>query len=85
MKLNTYGENQTELQIRHVAIFFSYNTPVACYIGGMGYFKTSEKHSQTTTKHINKWLVGVMVQEKPQEWFNSLLDSIDFTCLMEAN
>lgn len=85
MILHTFGENRTEIQIGNVAIFFSYSTPVACYIGGMGYFRTMEKHSNTTTKHINKWLGGVKYQEKPQEWFNSLLDGVDFKTLVGVN
>jgi hypothetical protein len=37
-------------------VLFSYDTPVAGFKHGMGYFKTNEYFSPTTTKHINKYL-----------------------------
>jgi len=37
-------------------VLYSYETPVAVHMEGIGYFKTSKKWSTTTSKHINKWL-----------------------------
>jgi hypothetical protein len=39
-------------------ILFSYSTPVACFIPGVGYYRTNKYWSRTTTKHINKWIIG---------------------------
>ena len=35
---------------------FSYETPVAGFVPGEGYFRTSEQHSRTTTAHIGRYL-----------------------------
>lgn len=81
MKLNHIGSNQTELTIEkngiQYIILFSYNTPVACQIYHEGltvYKKTEKKHSVTTSKHINKWLGDIRAEEKPQEFFNNLVE-----------
>ena len=37
-------------------ILFSYGTPVAGFIPSLGYVRTTEWFSSTTSKHINKWL-----------------------------
>ena len=60
MKLKHLGPNMTELTffddnstVTHV-ILFSYETPVAgWHVNRL--FKTEEKYSRTTTKHINKY------------------------------
>ena len=49
----TYGEFPNR-----ISILYSYETPVAGFcneVGVRGYFKTNRFHSQTTTKHINKY------------------------------
>ena len=57
MKLTPIAANQTELEIgKGVVVFFSYKTPVAAFVPGMGYFRTNHKWSRTTSKHINQWL-----------------------------
>ena len=50
-------------------LLYSYNTPVAAYQEGVGYFRTEEKYSATTTKHINKWLEGVNASLRPEQFF----------------
>jgi hypothetical protein len=58
MKLEQVGPNMVEIQISDgTRILFSYSTPVACHMHGIGYFKTSRKFSVTTSRHINKWLL----------------------------
>lgn len=37
-------------------VLYSYATPVAVYIPGLGFLKTSRKWSVTTTRHVNGWL-----------------------------
>ena len=60
MKLQQLGSNQTLLVMpKGHEYFFSYETCVAGYTPGEGYFKTSTKFSRTTSKHINQYLEGV--------------------------
>jgi hypothetical protein len=37
-------------------ILFSYATPVAGFIPGLGYFRTRERFSNTTSRHCTKYL-----------------------------
>jgi len=74
MTLNKLGTNQTEITFgKDNHVLFSYNTPVAAYFNGV-FYRTSKKWSNTTSKHINKWLAGAngVVEIKPQEFFTSL-------------
>ena len=62
LKLNPIGANKTELTYRNemgedISILFSYQTPVAGY-DEHGAFRTDEKFSATTSKHINQYLNG---------------------------
>ena len=60
MKLQQLGSNQTLLVMPQGEEFlFSYETCVAGFTPGEGYFKTSTKFSRTTSKHINQYLEGV--------------------------
>jgi len=73
MKLNPIASNMTELTCNDgTKILFSYKTPVACSING-SYYKTSKKWSQTTSRHINKWLDGVIAGQAEQEFFDNLV------------
>lgn len=65
-------------------VLVSYETPVAARIfslasenDGCALFRTSKKWSQTTTRHINKWLNQEFhckpYKEMPQEFFDNLL------------
>ncbi len=50
------GSNQTEVKLPNGdKVLISYSTPVAACLIGV-YYRTSKKHSATTTKHINKWI-----------------------------
>lgn len=71
MKLTKLGPSTTEIEIGDTTILFSYKTPVACHVAGR-YFKTSTKHSVTTSKHIAKWLAGATAKEMPQKYFDDL-------------
>lgn len=76
MKLKQLGPNQTELAFAdHTAIFISYETPVACFIPGVGHFRTEKSWSPTTSRHINKWLASAKAATRPQEYFDSLLSA----------
>jgi len=78
MKLNKIASNVTEIIAANGSkIMFSYDTPVAGHIENYGFFKTSQKYSVTTTKHINKYLKDnaefetVSVNVVPQDLINS--------------
>ncbi len=73
MKLKKIGSNMTELWTDSACVLFSYDTPVAANNFGEGFVRTSTKHSQTTTRHINKWLDGVIADERPQAFFYDLV------------
>jgi len=66
----------TVVHLGAFSILISYSTPVAyCHRGE--YFRTSLRHSVTTSKHINRFLSGSAAQEIPQERLNSLLGDIE--------
>lgn len=87
LKVKSIGESMTEIIVKRedralvtnrpfvVSILVSYETPVACHIEGVGYFKTSKKWSKTTSRHISQWLreAPATIAEKPQEFFDNLL------------
>lgn len=64
---HTIGSNQIEIHHGDNRYLISYKTPVAAYISGQGFFRSSTKWSRTTSKHINKWLEGVTAKEIPQQ------------------
>ena len=72
MRLSQRGGNAATVEIDGMTILFSYSTPVAVHICGQGFFKTKEKFSVTTSRHINAWLRAESatmdkVREIPQE------------------
>lgn len=61
MKLKPIASNMTELHLSNgIVVLFSYETPVASFSRKElphGQFKvTKTKYSNTTTRHINKWV-----------------------------
>ena len=78
MKLKQIASNMTELDINGTKVLFSYSTPVAGR-SDAGLFKTTEKYSATTTKHINKyfreeWGVNPLsVREVDQAYIDGLV------------
>lgn len=76
MKLVKTGTNTTELVFDgNMRILFSYDTPVAGR-DSKGWFRTTERFSQTTTKHVNSYTKGLNVREVDQEYINSLVGEI---------
>lgn len=75
MKLSIFGANQTVITIGNNEIFFSYDTPVAAFVSGIGYVKTEQKFSATTSKHINSW-AGKNAPTKPQSFFDNFTNEI---------
>ena len=57
MKLHSFATNRTLLTFADgTEVFFSYSTPVAGYSNKLGFVKTKQWYSSTTTRHINKYL-----------------------------
>ena len=55
MKLANIGTNRTEIERADgVTVFYSYSTPVACFVPGRGALVTSKRYSVTTSKHITQ-------------------------------
>lgn len=68
------GKNAHFLNLQDgTIVLFSYETPVAAFIPGVGYFRTSEHFSRTTSSHINAWITDLPCEERPQNFFHSLL------------
>lgn len=77
MKLKPIAANQNEVELKDGTIlFFSYETPVAAFISGRGIVMTSKKWSNTTTRHIHKFIMrnapSATISEEPQEFFDDL-------------
>ena len=73
MILTPVASNQTLLEFdTGEQVFFSYKTPVAGFVPGEGYIRTSKKWSSTTTRHINKYLSGIKAKEVTQEILDNL-------------
>lgn len=73
MNLTQIGANQTMITTSTGAqVFFSYNTPVAAFLPGVGYVVTDKKHSATTSKHVNAW-AGKGCATRPQSFFDDLV------------
>lgn len=73
MYVNQLGPNQTLIAIGADNFFYSYNTLVAAQVGGK-FYRTSQKYSVTTSKHINKWLEGVKAIEVSQNELERMSD-----------
>ena len=75
MHLRPIAPNMTQLDLPNgYQVLFSYQTPVAC-LSDNGYYRTATKWSVTTSRHINKWLDGVLAKEQPQQFFDELVAS----------
>ena len=72
MKVIPHGSNQTILKIGSCEVLFSYETPVAGF-DGLTWFRTEEKFSRTTTKHINKYLGDLNAKVVPQDYIEGLV------------
>jgi len=74
MKLHSFATNRTLLTFADGAeVFFSYSTPVAGYKPNIGYVKTNQWYSSTTTRHINKYLDDNFALNVEQDTINNLI------------
>lgn len=58
MNIRQIGSNQIEVGKKGMRFLVSYETPVAAYLPGVGMVRTEKFYSNTTSKHINRWLDG---------------------------
>ena len=73
MNVKSIGSNQAEIRKSNGdEVLVSYSTPVAACIGGT-YYRTEQSYSNTTSRHISKWLDGVKAEVKPQKFFDNLI------------
>ena len=75
MQLTPFASNMTEIETDVARILFSYRTPVAAYVFGVGYFKTDKYWSVTTSRHINKWIGSTNrpIKQVPQTYLDKLV------------
>ena len=68
------GKHATEVTDGRITVLFSYATPVAAHVEGRGYLKTEERHSVTTSRHINAFLGAARdrAEVMPQAWFDGI-------------
>lgn len=74
LRLKALGPNTHEVTDGTVTVLFSYATPVAAHVEGRGYLKTEERHSVTTSRHVNAFLGSAKdrAEEMPQAWFDGV-------------
>jgi hypothetical protein len=74
MKLTPIAANRNVISYNNGSeVFFSYSTPVAGYCPDKGYLRTIEWYSQTTTRHIKKYLDNADYTTVSQETINNLV------------
>ena len=73
MQLTPIASNMTEVATDSARVLFSYRTPVAAYVYGVGYVKTDKWWSVTTSRHINKWIDNCTVREVSQTYLDNLV------------
>ena len=57
--VKTISPNRTEIELPSgLSVLYSYSTPVAVHVPGVGHLKTETRYSVTTSKHISQWLDG---------------------------
>lgn len=50
-----------------VELYVSYSTVVGAYVPGHGFFRTTNKYSVTTSKHMSKFRLGSAAEATPHE------------------
>lgn len=63
------------------AVLFSYATPVAAFVPGRGYLRTTTSHSVTTSRHVNAW-AGKDARPVPDAEILAVLDATQSTTLV---
>lgn len=75
MELKSLAQNMTELTLSNGnSVLFSYSTPVAALVPGLGWLKTSTRYSNTTSRHCSKWFTGTTWTIVPQGVITAIAD-----------
>jgi len=74
MQIKRFG-TATEIDNGEKVVLFSYSTPVAVLIKGEGYYRTDARWSNTTSRHIARWLDGVQAKTVSQKEIERLARS----------
>ena len=77
MDIKNVGSNMTQVGFNGNQILYSYSTPVAAWDNERGeYVRTDKFWSQTTSRHINKWIGKVYsnVHHVSQSGIDNLAD-----------
>ena len=77
MKLERLGPSMTVLHLQNgFNVLFSYEIPVAAWVGHDGYIKSDKFVSRTSADHVTKWLKGNTVQVVPHDEIAKLIEEI---------
>lgn len=78
MKITSTKASTTVIELDNsTTVLFSYKTPVAAFVYGVGWVKTDKFHSSTTSKHINAFLrEEASHHAQVRTWSQSDLDSL---------
>jgi hypothetical protein len=77
MKLYPQNTNSVMVEFKNgIQVLFSYQTPVAAFIPGEGYLRSSNKFSNTTTRHINAWMGKESTKTIDQHKLESIVGGI---------
>lgn len=74
MKLKVVAANKTVVTLGQAEVLFSYETPVAAFIPGLGYICTDKKYSSATSRHISGYAPNA--HKMPDETFQLHLNRI---------
>ena len=86
LELRPLGGNVNEVETDDAIILFSYSTPVAYQDKATGvFYRTNERFSVTTSRHINKWLDGVEATEVAQTDIENLTKSAGIEDMLKKN
>lgn len=77
MLLTPLGPNRNEYKIisgprAGVRVLFSYRTPVAAFVPGVGFLRSKIRYSMTTSRHVNQW-IGATAKIVEQEEIDNLM------------
>ena len=76
MEVQVTDKNTAEVTLKNGnRVLISYSTTVAADVGGK-FYRTQKKWSNTTARHINRWLGGFGATDMPQEFFDALLQEV---------
>ncbi len=75
MNIRPLGKNQTVVTLPNQdEVFYSYSTPVAGWVCGKGFWRSTEFFSTTTSRHVGKYANTANVRELSPEETAALLE-----------